>query len=180
MMTAANPRGAAGADTGLPKSGHSANPQGSPATDRAFFEMPLHGHWPRDSPFSRRPYESVLRRFQRFVGARAPGRPANVETVEAWLRERVKTSSLCMAIRRAQLVSRFLDWLVNGGRLPVNPISELRKESRRNSTAAIVRAVVGSEPMAALQKLRGLPRFGSHLGQAIREHVERMQNLGFR
>jgi integrase/recombinase XerD len=32
----------------------------------------------------------------------------------------------------------------------------------------------------ALQLLRGLPRFGSHLGPIIQQHVERMQTLGLR
>jgi integrase len=85
-----------------------------------------------------------------------------------------------MAIRRAQMIIGFLDWLVSRGCLPANPIAELRGQCRRQSTAAIVRALVSDDPPEALKMLRGLPAFGSHLGSAIREHVERMRNLGFR
>ena len=132
-----------------------------------------------EDALSRRPYESVLRRFQRCVMAQAPRRPVSRDTVETWLREQIRSSSLKMTIRRAQVVTPFLDWLVSRGHLSVNPIAELRKKCRRQSTAAIVRALVSPDPSEALKKLRGLPRFGSHLGPAIREHVERMQNLGF-
>jgi site-specific recombinase XerD len=85
-----------------------------------------------------------------------------------------------MAIRRAQIVSRFLDWLAAGGFITSNPFSELRDACRRHSTAAVVRALLSPDPDRALQLLRGLPRFGSHLGPAIRQHVERMQTLGLR
>lgn len=129
---------------------------------------------------SRRPYESVLRRFQKYVVAHAPGKPLGVETVQSWLRDRVRRSSLKVAIRRAQIVTGFLDWLVTQGHSSVNPIGELRQACGRPSTAAVVRALVGSDPAEALKMLRGLPRFGSHLGPIIQDHVERMKNLGFR
>ena len=85
-----------------------------------------------------------------------------------------------MAIRRTQLVTGFLDWLVTRGHLSANPIAEVRNKCRRQSTAAIVRALLDPDPSEALKKLRGLPRFGSHLGSAICDHVKRMRSLGFR
>jgi len=49
-----------------------------------------------EDALSRRPYESVLRRFQRCVMAQAPRRPVSRDTVETWLREQIRSSSLKM------------------------------------------------------------------------------------
>jgi integrase/recombinase XerD len=40
--------------------------------------------------------------------------------------------------------------------------------------------LVSPDPDSGLWSLRGLPRFGSHLGPDIQEHVERMKTLGYR
>ncbi|MBI1956564.1 MAG: tyrosine-type recombinase/integrase [Acidobacteria bacterium] len=127
-----------------------------------------------------KPYESVLRRFQTFAMDHRPKRPLDQGTLQGWLRQCASESTLAMAVRRAQIVTRFLDWLVANGYLTVNPFSELRRTCRRQSTAAIVRALVSPDPDSALKSLRSLPRFGSHLGPVMREHVERMKTLGFR
>ena len=83
-----------------------------------------------------------------------------------------------MADRRAQIVSGFLDWLVCGGYLTANPFAEIRCVCRRQSTAAIVRALVSPDPELALEQIRGLPRFGSHLGPIIQAHVKRIRRSG--
>jgi integrase len=83
-----------------------------------------------------------------------------------------------MAVRRAQTVDTFLDWLIAGGYLEENPFAELRRRFR-NSTAAIVRALLSPDPSTALSAIRSLPPFGSHLGPVMREHVERMRTLGY-
>ena len=127
-----------------------------------------------------KPYESVLRRFQMFVMERSAHGPLDRAMVETWLRDCVKRSTLSMAVRRAQIVSGFLDWLVTSGYLASNPFAEIRCTCRRQSTAAVVRALVSTDPDSALQRLRGLPRFGSHLGPIIRAHVEHMKTLGLR
>lgn len=134
----------------------------------------------REGPRAGKPYESVLRRFQIFVMERSAQGSLDRKIVEAWLRECVKRSTLYMAVRRAQIVSGFLDWLVRGGYLAANPFAEIRCMCRRQSTAAIVRALVSSDPELALEHLRGLPRFGSHLGPIIQAHVKRMKTLGLR
>jgi integrase len=85
-----------------------------------------------------------------------------------------------MAVRRAQVVSGFLDWLVRSGYLAANPFAEIRCTCQRQSTAAIVRALLSPDPDSALKGLRGLPRFGSHLGPIIQAHVKRMKTLGLR
>ncbi len=128
-----------------------------------------------------RPHASVLRRFQRHITSRAPQQSLSAEAISDWLRQIVRSASLKQAIRRAQLVTRFLDWLVEQGALESNPIRKLRQDNcSPESTAAIVQALVSENPQTALAALRTLPAYGSHLGPAIRNHVERMQQLGCR
>ena len=128
-----------------------------------------------------RSHASVLRRFQLYFMSKAPGRALSVEAISDWLRRIVWAASLKQAVRRAQLVTRFLDWLVEQRALDSNPFRELRqKYCSRESTAAVVRALVSENPQTALAALRTPPAYGSHLGPAIRSHVERMQQLGCR
>ena len=90
-----------------------------------------------------RSHASVLRRFQLYFMSKAPSRSLSVETISDWLRQIVRAASLKQAVRRAQLVTRFLDWLVEQRALESNPFRELRQEyCRRQSTAGVVRALV--------------------------------------
>lgn len=125
-------------------------------------------------------YCCLLREFQRFVSQVSLPHTLTQATLRAWLEARKKHSSLGLVVNRAQLVSRFLDWLVACGAVANNPFAELRRQYDCRSTAAIVRALLSPQPNAALEALRPLPRYGSHLGVVIREHVQRMQTLGLR
>jgi integrase/recombinase XerD len=125
-------------------------------------------------------YCCVLRDFQRFVSQDSAPGTLNQATLRAWLDTRKKQSSLDLVVHRAQLVSRFLDWLVARGAVASNPLAELRRQYDCHSTAAIVRALFSPQPNEALEALRPLPRYGSHLGEIIRKHVQRMQTLGLR
>ena len=125
-------------------------------------------------------YCCLLRDFQRFVSEDSPPRTLTHATLRAWLDKRKKQSSLDLVVHRAQLVSRFLDWLVACGAVASNPLAELRRQYDCRSTAAIVRALFSPQPNEALEALRPLPRYGSHLGEFIRKHVQRMQTLGLR
>ena len=120
----------------------------------------------REGPRAGKPYESVLRRFQMFVMERSAQGSLDRKMVEAWLRECVKRSTLYMAVRRAQIVSGFLDWLVRGGYLAANPFAEIRCVCRRQSTAAIVRALVSPDPELALEQ----PSRPSSLREPSRAH----------
>lgn len=123
-------------------------------------------------------YCCVLRDFQRFVSRDSPPRTLTQASMRDWIDERKKQSSLDLVVHRAQLVSRFLDWLVICGAVASNPLAELRRQYDCRSTAAIVRALFSAQPNEALEALRPLPRYGSHLGGLIRAHVQRMQTLG--
>jgi integrase/recombinase XerD len=85
-----------------------------------------------------------------------------------------------MVLKSGHLVNAFLDWLVERRILACNPIAEQRRKHSARSTTAVLRAMATSRPQEALQALRPMPRYGSHLGTVIREHVERMRTLGFR
>lgn len=131
------------------------------------------------SPLSRRPCASVLRRFQRFVMGYPPKQSLSRAVVTAWLRNEVQVSPLPMVIRRAQIVDTFLDWLVSTGHLAASPFAELRGTCRPRGTRSIVPALLSDDPETTLADLRPLPRFGSHLGPALRAHVDRMRTLGY-
>jgi integrase len=77
-------------------------------------------------------------------------------------------------------VDSFLDWMVSNQLIVSNPLAELRQIYGQYATAPIVRALLSPNPAQALETLRPLPRFGSHLGPAMQEHIARMRALGFR
>ena len=148
-------------------------------------------HWPdkdeallneflRQSGYARHQwgYRSMLRHFQRFVSKRK--RPLAEETLRAWLKAGAEQASPRFVIERAVFVTQFLDWLVLRGIVAQNPFTELRERYNCRSTAAIARALLDPAPSKALEALRPQPRYASHLGPVIREHVERMRTLGFR
>lgn len=125
-------------------------------------------------------YRSLLQRFQSFVTRRAPQRRLSENVVRAWLKQELRTLPLGLVVHYARVVSRFLDWLADRGAIATNPIAELRHKYGCRSTAAILRALTKAQPGEALAALRPPPRYGSHLGAIIRDHVNRMQTLGFR
>ena len=121
-------------------------------------------------------YRGLIRQFQGFVGDRGE---FNQRAVRAWLRapnERCVQTTLV----RAQWLDRYLDWLVKRGTIGHNPFAELRRKYRCRRTAPIARALLSHNPKHALDALRSPIRYGSHLGPAMRDHVQRMQTLGFR
>src|SRR5580658_1798812 len=126
------------------------------------------------------PYRSLLRKFQRFVTQRFPKRAFSEAVLRAWLKEELKTAPLPLVVHRGQLVNRFLDWLAAREAIAANPIAELRRKYGCRSSAAVLRALAGAQPAKALESLRPPPRYGSHLGPIMREHVNRMRTRGLR
>ncbi|HTW65228.1 MAG TPA: tyrosine-type recombinase/integrase [Bryobacteraceae bacterium] len=126
------------------------------------------------------PYRSVLRQFQRFVARRLPKRAFSEAALRAWLKDGLKASPLTLVVHRSHLVNRFLDWLAARGSIAANPIAELRCKYECRSSAAVLRALAGAQPIKALESLRPPPRYGSHLGKIMREHVNRMRIRGLR
>ncbi len=128
---------------------------------------------------SRQRSQSVLSEFQQFMINRTPNQPLTLETLEGWVRERATCGSLRYLIESARRVDSFLDWLVNYRLLDSNPLAEARGEFGGH-LAPIVRALVSPNPTAALEALRPLPRFGSHLGPQMHQHLAHMRALGHR
>jgi integrase len=131
-------------------------------------------------PHSRRPCSSVLRSFQQFVVAHAEGSTLSRTMIQKWLRAGAAVSPAPLVIRRAQIVHRFLDWLVANRHLGANPFAELRRECRPRGLRTIVPALLSDHPEKALAALRPLPPYGSHLGAVMQAHVMRMRALGYR
>jgi len=123
---------------------------------------------------------SVLRCFQRFVMERAP-KVLSREVLVEWLRSVAAASPMSRVVHRAHTVGPFLDWLVTIGQLAANPFAELKAASRPHAgIRAIISALLSNDAEAALQRLRPLPRYGSHLGAVLRGHVTRMRALGYK
>jgi integrase/recombinase XerD len=128
-----------------------------------------------------RAYRSLLQRFQTFATAHGTRNGGISEALFiAWLNQELKTSPLRLVVHYARVISRFLDWLVERGTIASNPIAQLREKYECHSTAHVLRALTKARPREALEALRPPPRYASHLGAIIREHVERMRTRGLR
>jgi site-specific recombinase XerD len=123
-------------------------------------------------------YRCALRRFHKALGEDL-NRLSQI-VLRRWLRSQSKDVPIHWVVHRAQLVTRFLDWLVEEKIIPVNPFAELRQKYECGSTAGIVRALLSAKPAKALEALRPPPRYGSHLGPVMHDHILRMRSLGFR
>lgn len=124
-------------------------------------------------------YACVLRDFQCFVAAHAADELPCLSIVQQWLRERSLKWPVHMVCHRARLIERFLEWQQAAGAISNNPFAELHRDYGR-STSAIVRALLSDDVEATLQRLSLIPRFGSFLGQQMRELVSQMRSLGYR
>lgn len=129
---------------------------------------------------SRYTYVGIVRAFQRFVHEQTRvDEPLSTETLRAWLKSEVAQSPLSAVIRRTCLIARYLDWQTAAGANHDNPVAELQRQYGL-ALSPIVRALLEDDYLAALERLRPLPDFGSVLGEQMREHIVRMQSLGYR
>lgn len=122
---------------------------------------------------------SILRRFQQFVQTHTPHAPLSQATLAAWVRNSAGRGSLRSVIASTRRVDGFLTWLVAQGVLAMHPWATFR-HTYGGRMAPIVRALLAPNPPVALDALRPLPRFGSHLGPAMRQHLAHRRSLGFR
>jgi integrase/recombinase XerD len=128
---------------------------------------------------SRYCYVSILRDFDAFVLKRAPATgQLSIETLRAWLRLEIRRSPLTSAVHRLCVIARYFDWRTALGG-DAHLLAELRAQYGRLLNP-IVRALLEDDYESALQRLRPLPEWGSVLGSAMREHIARMQSLGYR
>lgn len=125
-------------------------------------------------------YRCIVRRFHEFLGDKGIFATVDQSRLRKWLRAQAAKSELWLVVHHAQILTRFLDWMVEQHILRENPFAELRGKYECHSTAPIVRALVSMKPSAALEALRPPPRFASHLGQVMLDHILRMRSLGFK
>jgi site-specific recombinase XerD len=128
---------------------------------------------------SSRDYLHILIDFQCFLAEQADSESVSQEMVRQWLRDRSRVLSLHSVARRARLIDRFLDWMVNRGTILNNPFADLRRKYGQRTTKPIVLALLNQDFEAALEVLRPVPRFGSVLGPVMREYVALMQAMGY-
>jgi integrase len=124
-------------------------------------------------------YGGILRSFQRFVAMHHARGSLNVSIVQRWLKERSLHWPAHILYHRARIVERYLKWLQDQGVIAESPFVSLHDQYGARTTP-IVRALVGEDPKTALERLRPVPRFASHLGQVMEQHVARMRSLGYR
>lgn len=125
-------------------------------------------------------YRIELREFLHFVSEHGGSCALTQRQLRHWLLSRRSKVCLSRVILAARITRRFLDWLIGRKIVWQNPLALLIERHECRSLAAIVRALLGPTPGISLEALRPLPRYGSHLGPAMREHILRMRSLGFR
>lgn len=148
----------------------------------------LHGATPRDyvrqlnlrHAISPHVYRSILNSFYRFVSKRTKNARVSEKVVHEWLKARHRVWPFHLVAHRARLVDRYLDWAVQHGALPENPLAKLRRQYGQRTTAPVVRALLSANPEAALAALKPPPRFGSFLGPFMRNHLALMRAMGYR
>jgi integrase len=125
-------------------------------------------------------YRSWLNQFQRFVSRHSPRFGLTERVFRSWIRSKAKQSSRTFVIRQTEFVNGFLDWLVTRRILTGHPLQKLKEKYECRSIRAIAGALISAQPDRALEALRPMTRFGSHLGTVMREHIQRMRTLGCR
>ena len=131
-------------------------------------------------PSSIRTYRPMLEQFQDYVLTRSPERQVWREVFESWLRHRASFSSTRTILQRAWPLDRFLGWLAQQQLICSNPLEDLRTKLGTRDTATIIRALLSADVPKALQALRPVPRFASHLGSLMQSHILLMRSLGLR
>jgi integrase len=125
-------------------------------------------------------YRSVLNGFYRFAAKRVENGRMSEKVIREWLKVKLRVWPFHLVAQRARLVDRYLDWAVQMGGLSENPLAKLRKEYGQRTTRPVVRALVSSDPVAALEALRAAPRFSSFFGPLMHEHLTLVRALGYR
>jgi site-specific recombinase XerD len=125
-------------------------------------------------------YCGWLRQFQRFVSQHSPRRGLTERVFRTWIIQKAEKSPRSVVIRQTQFIKGFLDWLVQQNVVLSHPLDDLQRKYQCRSIQVIANALISSDPDQALQALRPLPRYGSHLGCIMREHIQRMRTLGCR
>lgn len=124
-------------------------------------------------------YGETLRDFQQFIAMHYATEVLTTPILQRWLKIRSLRCATHILPSRARTVERYLQWLLDQELIPENPFATLHKQYGAK-TAPIVQALVQEDSDKALEPLRTTPRFASHLGKVMKQHVVHMQSLGYR
>jgi integrase/recombinase XerD len=131
------------------------------------------------APKSRYTYVTSLRAFRAFAQERTrPGKDLSLNTVRAWLKCDAARSPFKNVVHRAGIIVRYLDWKAVAA-ATLHPFAQL-KQHFGGHLMTIVRVLLQEDYRAALERLRPVPEWASSLGPLMREHIARMQSLGYR
>jgi hypothetical protein len=120
-------------------------------------------------------YGGILRSFQRFVATHDIEGTLSVSIVQRWLKERSLYWPAHILYHRARIVERYLKWLEEQAVIAESPFGSLHGQYGARTTP-IIRALVREDAQTALEQLRPAPRFASHLGKVMEEHVAHMRS----
>jgi hypothetical protein len=115
-------------------------------------------------------YCCLLGQFIRFVSQRSVDGGISREVLQAWFQHRIERLPIHSVLERVSLLDHFLDWLVAHDLIAANPFAELRRAYGEGKRPRIVQALLRPDADAALDALRPVPRFASHLGAVMQEH----------
>jgi len=124
-------------------------------------------------------YGGTLRSFQKYIAMHHAEKTFSVSILQHWLKALSLRCALPTLYSRARIVERYLQWLHEQKLIAENPFLTLH-EQYGEKTAWIVHALLQEDTHTALEKLRSPPRFASHLGQIMEQHVVHMKSLGYR
>jgi integrase/recombinase XerD len=124
-------------------------------------------------------YCGTLRNFQQFIAIHYATEVLTASILQRWLKVRSLRCATYTLASRARIVERYLQWLWDQELIPENPFAILHKRYGAK-TAPIVNALVQEDADRALELLRTTPRFASHLGKVMEQHINHMQSLGYR
>jgi hypothetical protein len=104
-----------------------------------------------------RVYRCILVGFQQFVKQWDDFATFSQATIEAWLHNRAKFWPMHLALHRARIADRFLDFLASEGSIPANPLEQLRVHYGQRAGALIIRALLAADSKQALEAQRSEP-----------------------
>jgi integrase len=129
---------------------------------------------------SRYQYRSVLKPFYAAVfRERINSEDDFLLAVKYWGSQLGSARQVRSAIEQSSVFDRFMKWMVDYGRVTVNPFDAL-KGKYRGGVRGILLALLSENADIELTKLRKSPKYGSFLGAQIRNCIQRHRALGYR